>query len=518
MGEITFNNHIVITQFSIIRVDYEYAEQFYSRSNISAYQSVANDKIRFSANYYRERDNLNANLGFNLDESDLVRLRSIGDNADQAFVMGFDSVEFSDNRILYTRKDTVDADGNIRTIFQQSNQANETLFSPTFSEVGFGNGDYVLRQTTANGRVFDWVSPQNGSRQGNYEPGAFVPLPNSRQLMTLSTEIDISNYETARAEVAFSNTDNNLYSRLDDEDNDSRAYFLSFTSKNRSSFIDGYKWIGSVSIEYDEKNFTFIDRYRPILFDRDWNFEISRTNSSEDLLVFIQGGMVKNAANKLQLDVNRRKRGNEIDGWQQQLSFNKELGDFRLNSNHFRLTNTQNNLNTEWIRSKSDLSYRKWLVAPGFIYEIDENKISQQDSVISTLMNFQAQEWYLISTDSSKSNYRIGYRTRDDRLPRNGEMVDYLRSKNLNASYNYASSNTNITADLNYRSVEQRLDTLDVQDEVINGRVNWVQSFLKNNVRSNFSYSTGNSRELRREFIYLPVNGGEGTHTWRDTN
>ena len=41
LGEITFNNHIVITQFTIIRVDFEYAEQFYSRSNLSAFQSIS---------------------------------------------------------------------------------------------------------------------------------------------------------------------------------------------------------------------------------------------------------------------------------------------------------------------------------------------------------------------------------------------------------------------------------------------------------------------------------------------
>ena len=518
LGEVTFNNHIVITQFSIIRVDFEYAEQFYSRSNLSAYQSVSNGKLKFTANYYRERDNPNANLGFSLNEDDLNQLALIGDNLDQAFITGFDSVQFSENRILYLRKDTVDLDGNAQTIFENSVDPDQVLFSPTFSEVGTNNGDYVLRQTTANGRIYEWVSPINGQPQGNYQPGAFVPLPNSRQLMTLSSEVDFNTYETGRVEVAFSNTDNNLYSDLDDADNNSRAYFMTFDTKNRSSFIDGYKWVGKVSMEYDEQNFTFIDRYRSILFDRDWNFNNGEVDNSDDLLLFLSAGIVKDEANKFQFNLNRRKRGNAIDGWQQQVDFNEAFGDFQLVSSHFRLSNDQENLNTDWIRSRSDLSYRRWKVAPGFIYEVDQNKISEQDSVINTLMNFRAQEWYLTNTDSAKSNYRIGYRLRTDQLPRNGELEEYLFSKNLNASYNYSGDKGSITADLNYRSADVRFDTLDVQDEVINGRVNWIQSFLDRNVRSNFSYSTGNSRELRREFIYLPVNGGEGTHTWRDSN
>ena len=185
LGEITFNNHIVITQFSIIRVDYEYAEQFYSRSNISGHQSISNGKVSFFANYYRERDNPNANLGFNLSEEDLNQLRLIGDDIGQAFVTGSDTVQFSENRILYIQKDTIDLDGNNQTIFEYTTEDNQALLSPTFSEVGFGNGDYVLRQATANGRIYEWVSPQGGERQGNHEPGAFIPLPNSRQLMTL---------------------------------------------------------------------------------------------------------------------------------------------------------------------------------------------------------------------------------------------------------------------------------------------------------------------------------------------
>ncbi len=518
LGEITFNNHIVITQFSIIRVDYEYAEQFYSRSNVSAYQGVSNEKFKFSANYYRERDNPNASLGFSLDENDLNQLRGIGDNIDQAFITGFDSVQFSENRILYIKKDTIDLDGETTTIFQHVTEPDQPLFNPTFSDVGFGNGDYVLRQTTANGRIYEWVSPQSGESQGNYEPGAFIPLPNSRELITVSGEMNVSDYETAKAEIAFSNTDNNLYSEIDDNDNQSKAYYLSFTSKERPSFINGYKWIGGVSIEYDETDFTFIDRYRPILFDRDWNFNANTATPSDDFLFFLKSGIKRDEANKFQLEINRRKRNDAIDGWQQQLDFNEEFGDFKLVSTHFRLTNDQANLNTEWVRSRSDLSYRRWKVAPGFMYEMDENTISEGDSVISSLMNFRAQEWYLASTDSSKSNYRISYRIRNDRLPQNGEMVDYLFSKNLNASYNYSGDKGSVTADLNYRMVDDKLELNQIQDEVINGRINWVQSFLDRSVRSNFSYSTGNSRELRREFVYLPVNTGEGTHTWRDTN
>ena len=75
-----------------------------------------------------------------------------------------------------------------------------------------------------------------------------------------------------------------------------------------------------------------------------------------------------------------------------------------------------------------------------------------------------------------------------------------------------------VTLDLNYRKVDDQLGLNLGEDEVINGRISWNQSFLNRAITHTFSYSTGNARELQREFIYLPVNTGDGTHTWRDVN
>ena len=50
------------------------------------------------------------------------------------------------------------------------------------------------------------------------------------------------------------------------------------------------------------------------------------------------------------------------------------------------------------------------------------------------------------------------------------------------------------------------------------GRVDWNATFFDQIIQSDFSYNLSNSRELRREFIFIPVATGEGTHTWRDDN
>ncbi len=518
LGEITFNNHIIITQFSIIRVDFEYTEQFYSRTNLSAYQSVEKNKVKIFSSFYRERDNPNNNFGFSLDEDDLARLQFIGDDLDQAFITGFDSVQFDQNRILYIKKDTIDQDGNVHTIFEYSTNQNEELFSPTFSEVGAGNGNYLLQQSSANGKVYEWISPQSGIAQGNYEPGAFVPLPNSRQMISSGIEVKLTNYEKIKTEVAFSNADINLYSDIDDDDNISTGYFAQFETKGRPSFINNYEWVGSISLEYDQQDFTFIDRYRPILFDREWNFDAVNAESAEDLLLFARLGLEKDQHNKLSFFVNRRNRKNTIDGWQQGADINQEFGAVRLTSSLFHLSNDQLGTASKWLKSKTDISLRNLFIRPGYIFEIDENTRSQQDSVKGSLMHFRSHEFYISNRDSSESNFRASYQLREDKLPVNGKMEDYLRSHNWNARYFLVKPNSTSTLDLNYRKVEDKLLLEAGEDEILSGRFTRRGSFLKKHIMQNFSFSTGNSRELKREFIYLPVNSGEGTHTWRDNN
>lgn len=120
LGEITFNANVLITRFTRIRVDFEYAETFYTRTSRVITQELSTKKWTFRANYYSEKDKHNGTLGFQPSQSDLDLLRKIGDDLSLAQVSGVDSVTFSLDRILYARLDTLDQDGDaisIRLIF-----------------------------------------------------------------------------------------------------------------------------------------------------------------------------------------------------------------------------------------------------------------------------------------------------------------------------------------------------------------------------------------------------------------
>ena len=49
-------------------------------------------------------------------------------------------------------------------------------------------------------------------------------------------------------------------------------------------------------------------------------------------------------------------------------------------------------------------------------------------------------------------------------------------------------------------------------------RLDWQGSFVDKHIVSELNYQMGNSRELKREFVFITVPTGEGTHTWRDEN
>lgn len=524
LGEITFTNKVLITKFTRIRVDYEFSDQNYSRSIVQASHYQANEKLNFAFNYYSEKDNRNQPLLFDLTDEEKVILANSGDDLNNAFTSRADSVAYNSDLILYRKTTGQDALGGIYNIYQYSTNPDSAYFDVRFTEVGVGNGNYVLRNTTANGRVYDWVAPVNGQAQGNYEPIAILNAPNQKSMITLAGGIKLNKTDELKAEVAFSKNDVNLYSELDGDDDNGLAYKVIHETKNRGvGFMPKYKFNSTVSYEYNSASFSFIDRLRYIEFDRDWSYNPAdfSQNYSENIL---NAGfdLRKDASNSLSYQLVGRKRGEAVDGFQHYLNFSKRLGPFQLKSDAYVMHNDQQILQSEWNRLNLDFSYQsKWLI-PGFKYRTDRNSVtnSTTSDVESSAMNFEERSFYLKNSDTLKTTYGIEYQLREDRLPVNGELINNNQSQTFNAFFRTNIDNTNqLYALFTYRNLENLNESGDDRnDETIMGRIDWMGTFFEGIVRSDLSYNLANSRELRREFIFIQVPTGEGTHTWRDDN
>ena len=268
LGEITFTNKVLITQFTRIRVDFEFSDQNYTRSIFQASHYQQNEKLNFSLNYYSEKDNRNQPLTFELSDEEKRILADAGDNLGQAFTSRVDSIGYTPDLILYRRTTGKDANNIDFEIFQYSMNPNSAFFDVQFSEVGIMQGNYRLLSTTSNGRIYEWVPPLNGVSQGNFEPISILNAPNQKSMFTAGGGAKINKYDAVEAEIAVSQNDVNLFSEVDADDDNGTAFKIIHSTNDRPvSFLSEYQFNSELSFEYNSESFSFIDRLRYIEFD-----------------------------------------------------------------------------------------------------------------------------------------------------------------------------------------------------------------------------------------------------------
>lgn len=521
-GEITFTPNVLITQYSRVRIDFEYAERNFTRSILTANHIQETDRFSFYMNFYREQDNRNRPLFFEFSDADKRLLASVGNDLDAAAIPRVDSVAFDPNRVLYRRVIDVDDLGNSIVFYEYSTDPELAHFAIGFSEVGQGNGDYVRDRQLANGPVFVFRPRINGVPQGNYSILSPLPAPNKKQMFTTGAKVKLSDFEKVYTEMAFSSVDQNLFSELDNDTNNGFGIKSGFVSENRPlEKLKGYRFNALTEFEYNSSHFSFIDRLRYIEFDRDWSL------TQEDMLeagherIFNAGfGFMKDQHNELSYRFNFRNRGTIQSGTQQTAKFNHQLGKHVFLKNElFVLDSDVRNLNSDWIRYTGDVQYRSKILVPGYKLMLDRNAVRniETDSVVSTAMNFVEHMAYLNSNDTLPYSFFLNASMREDQFPVNGVLVPDTKAFQTMFGLKRRFKGHDLSASFTYRELEfLRLDS--EKETTVLGKVDYLGTMAKGAIRNEFSYALGNGREFRREFVFLPVPTGEGTHTWRDDN
>ena len=523
-AEIQFTSNVLITKFSRVRIDVEYSDQSYSRRILTAshYQRIG--KANFSFNYYSEKDNPDKPLTFSLDDENKDLMRSIGDDLDAAIKISAQETPYNQDEILYELIDTLDLNSNSVQVFRFSTNPDTTLYRVSFSDQGEGKGDYIITNSTANGRIYQWVSPVNDVSQGRYAPISKIPAPNQKDMITLGGNVELSRYEKVFIEAAFTKNDLNLFSNLDSEDDNGFAVKGGLESKKRPvSFLKDYTFSGNLDYEFDNEFFTPIDRFRYIEFDRDWNYDPNEINDqSRDNILNAGVSLEKNAFNRFGYKLVKRHRDIYVDGTQHFIDYSQGIGKFQIITDGYFLNNTTNTSNSNWTRINAQGSYKTKLFVPGYKFTIDENALRAlgTDSVTGSAMNYREHLFFINSNDTLNTKFGLSYSLREDKSPVNGELRKGDDSKTarffINSTVN---PNQRINFLMTYRNNTNYLVSGSPQEEetfII--RSDWYGSFFKRHIRSDLTYAIGNGRELKKEFVYVQVPTGEGTHTWRDDN
>ncbi len=518
-AELTFTSRVLITQYTRIRIDVEYSDQNFGRSIFAFNHYQTQGKVDFFMNYYSEKDNRNNPLKFELSNNDKQYLSTIGDSLDEAFKDGAKTADYNSRKIQYELVDTVDSDNVMHQVFRHISNSSTQLYDVAFGEVAQNQGDYIRINDLVNGVVFEWVSPVNGQSQGNFIPAQKIYPPSKKSMFNGGVSVDITEHEKVFSEMAFTANDLNLFSELDSDDDQDLGYWLGYESKNRP-LMGKMKMNSGLSFERNGKYFNPIDRFRYIEFDRDWNYNPNAVqDQTEDNIMRADIALFSDPANILGYQLVRRHRGEYVDGAQHIFQLKKKISRVNVHSDAFIMRNSAFSFNSSWDRLNLELKYPTAIWVPGYRYALDRNVIKDldSDSVISTEMNFQEHTFFVQSNDTLKTQFRLDYSYREDQFPFQGEMMLSNIAQTSNFSVAHNGQDQRVNAVITYRNSRPQ-NTNDQNEETINTRLDWYASILKRHVSSDLNYTVGSGREIKKEFLFIEVPTGQGTHTWRDDN
>ena len=86
---------------------------------------------------------------------------------------GIDSIGFNENSNMYEKIDSLGYE-----IYNYSKDNQLAIYQLTFSNVGQGNGNYVIKENNALGRVYEWVAPDTISNSLILKNGDYSPIKN----------------------------------------------------------------------------------------------------------------------------------------------------------------------------------------------------------------------------------------------------------------------------------------------------------------------------------------------------
>ncbi len=576
LGEITFTARRLVTKDSRIIVEFEYAVQNYLRSTMAANVQWQNGPNRFYLNLYSEQDSRSNGAAQELSPEERRTLALAGDNLRNAVVSGIDTLEgFDPSRVLYTYVDTL-ACGLPARVLRYTTNTEQGRYTARFTEVPQGQGNYVLSLSSANGRVFRWVSPDPSTCQpkGNYEPVVRLIAPESRQLHTIGADFQVFKKGNIQAEAALSNRDLNRFSPLGHTDNLGAAGFFNYKQRligpaQMQATAQGWLLDVHSSAEITAQNFRALNPYRPAEFIRDWNTDNSRDTTAERILK--TGFSLQNAAyGKGRYEYGSFLRTGVYEGRRHFAQLNGQHRGFELSGELNLLQTKGRDESTAFSRPKMELSYTPRTISgqtsantstiPGantntstpsftpvgrgmFGVYFERERNARRTALADTLNRISF--WYdLYRIYAQTKNpgkpwqWSANVMQRNDFVPQANHFKQntVANELNVNGSWSGKPRETGtsqkqpqkarypVTQQLSWalsvrrlRILEPTLSPLAAQNTYL-GRTDYNLSAWRNALNFSTGYELSSGQSPRIEFNYLRVNPGEGQFTWVDRN
>lgn len=503
LAEIRFNTTYPITNDMRIRVEFQYSDRNYTRFITYEKGQYKSDSFNINGYFYSENDSKNQPLQLSLTEAQKQILANAGNNQDLMVSESAFVDEFSENKILY-KKTLV---GAIET-FEYSTNENDELYTVTFTNVGSSNGDYVLDQTIAIGNIFKYVGPNMGS----YDPIIKLFAPTKLLVAVVNSQYKPSIKTSVEAEVALSNNDLNLFSNIDDNQNQGIASKVKWTQV----LIDK-KWqlLSDVNYQFIHRNFRTVQRFQTVEFNRDWNLTNPTGNQQQLTSTLVFHNKKKNT---LSYTFNHLSFSDNFTGSKHQINSKMKLDNTFFFVDASMLNNTSSIEKNNFFRAqaKVEQSFAKSWVG-GFInFETNDRKNKNTTAFINTSHRFKEYEGYIGVGDTTKVfakfgvNFRNNDSIRSNRFTRiNNRTTIYANTRLLQ------NKNTTLNVYANYRITE---NTFTENEKSLNSKIVYNQRLFDNFVSLGTIYETSSGNIARQDYVYIETEPGQGFYTWIDYN
>lgn len=524
-AEITFTPRRMITKDSRIQIEFEYADRNYLNANLYLNQSVdINKKLRLTIAAFNNSDAKNSPINQVLDQRQKQFLFEVGDSISKAFYHTAMIDTFSASRVMYEK--VIDSSGAVPdTFYRFSVDPAVAVYSLSFMDVGFGNGDYVPDFNGANGKVFRYVAPLNGIRQGQFAPVTLLVAPKKQQIMTFATDYQIDKKNNLKTELAFSSFDANTFSSKHQGDDVGAAAKIYYTNQTVLNAAKQLQLISGVDYEFVQEKFRPLERIRSVEFSRDWGLPVLPLPATENILRL--STQLRNKANRgLAYQFVTYQRSDRYKGYQNNLQQTSLWKGWLLNN---QLTYTRFHAAIDkgtFFRPVLDLSKKLnhfYALRLGFRYALEHSEVrnKQNDSLAFHSFSFDTWSVYLKSDDTRKNRYGVTFFTRADKYPWMKEMIKGDRSYNVNVQTELIKSTRH---QLYFNATYRMLDVFNSmvskqkEDRTILGRTEYVFNEWKGFVNGNILYEVGTGQEQKKDFAFIEVPAGQGQFVWNDYN
>ncbi len=520
-AEISFTPKRMITKDSRIQVEFEYADRNYLNANLYLSQEFdINEKLKIRFGAFNNNDAKNSQINQVLDPKQVQFLANLGDSIQRAYYPSAVIDTFAADRILY-EKIYIGLD----SFYRYSTNPQVAKYNLSFVDLKQGNGNYIPDFNGANGKVYKYVAPVAGIRQGQYEPVQILVTPKKQQVLNLGVDYAITPHTLLKTEVATSNNDVNSFSSKDDGDD--RGWAAKF-QLNHERILNSPKKLqvsGSLDYEYVQKKFKPLERLRMVEFSRDWGLPVFVLPADENIIKATAG--IKDKYNhSLSYQFTNYHRSDGYNGLQNALFHSANWKGWLLN-NQFIITNfTTRDDKGGFLRPVIDLSkqlnsLKNWRLGVRYALEQNTVKNNATDTLTAVSFSFDSYSVYLRSDEKKQNKYGLTFFTRSDKYPVGKNFTRGDRSLNLNVQAELlANPKRQFYLNTTFRKLQVYNATVSKQkaDETILGRAEYVMNEWKGLLTGNVLYEVGAGQEQRRDFAYLEVPAGTGQYAWIDYN